>query len=91
MKDGNKKNSGSIVPSASEVNDESENHLQKKRGSFSNENKKKHGTPSPYYVEGYSSNVNMWEKIYDLTTSRSFNKVQERRIRSKTMVYASDT
>lgn len=76
MRDVSKKKSASIVPSTTEVNDESENHIQNKRSSFSNENKKKHGgTSSPYYVEGYSSNINMWEKTYDLANSKAFNKV----------------
>ena len=91
MRDASKKKSASIVPSTNDVNEDSENHISNKRSSYSNENKKKHGNSSPYYVEGYSASINMWEKIYDLANSKCYNKVQERRIRSKTMVYASDS
>lgn len=76
MRDASKKKSASMVPSG-EANEQTESPLQNKRGSLSNnESKKKHGlVPSPYYVEGYNAYVNMWEKIYDLTHSKFYNKV----------------
>ena len=76
MRDASKKKSASMVPSG-EANEQTESPLQNKRGSLTNnEIKKKHGlVPSPYYVEGYNAYMNMWEKIYDLTNSKFYNKV----------------
>jgi hypothetical protein len=78
-----------MVPS--QITTAEDSSLQGKRSSISNDPKKKHGNPSLYHVDGYTGFMNMWEKIYDLTTAKSFNKVQERRIRSNTMVYLSET
>jgi hypothetical protein len=41
----------------------------------------KHGTPSPYFVDGYNAYQNLWEKLYEFPTGKNYLKVKERRMR----------
>lgn len=52
---------------------------------------KSSGTPSGYHVDGYSSFINMWDKVYDMQAGKHSLKMFDRRIRAKTMVFVSDT
>lgn len=47
--------------------------------------------PSPYSVDGYSSFTNMWDKVYDMQLGKHHLKSYERRIRSNTTVYLTET